>query len=336
VTYTNGWFYNYYFYKKLVGWDYMYRNISITQPHYQIKYRFSIAYIGVWSANNSIWLHMNDGVQTYNKNLSYGCVPGSDTAFLCNLANAENHVDCLQNYQDTLSHNTTSMLFNFTYISDQRDSTVQFWNLFDFTLVTVNCNVACATCYSSTATSCFSCADNYYLSPNNTCTSTCIGSLYILPSKQNPLTGECVSACPQGYYLSALTCVACPSGCLVCSSATFCSLYDSTGWSSSSLWNDYMALWIVIILLGVFIIAAACWRIFFYSKPIHAEEIRIGPEERTYEDKISVNNDSVTAKDNEAHLHIEDIDYRDNVMVDQNPRKRKRMERDLLRTATDF
>ena len=168
------------------------------------------------------------------------------------------------------------MLFNFTYISDQKDSSVQFWNLFDFLIVTVNCDLSCATCYSSTATSCYSCANGYYLSPNNTCTKTCIGSLYILPSKQNPQTGECVSACPQGYYLSALTCLPCSTGCLICSSGTFCNLYEPG--SSSSLWSQYMALWIVIILLGIFVIAAACWRLLFYSKPIHSEELKIVPD----------------------------------------------------------
>ena len=39
-----------------------------------------------------------------------------------------------------------------------------------------------------------------------------------------------------------------------------------------------MALWIVIILLGIFVIAAACWRLLFYSKPIHSEELKIVPD----------------------------------------------------------
>ncbi len=39
----------------------------------------------------------------------------------------------------------------------------------------------------------------------------------------------------------------------------------------------------------------------------------------------------------EANIHIEEIDYRDNVMVDNNPRRRKRLERDLNRTrGTSF
>ena len=82
------WTYTYEFYNKLVGWDYLYRNIPITAPHYQIKYRFSIAYIGVWSATNRIWMHTNDGIQTYDRYLNYSCIPGSSTGFLCDLATA--------------------------------------------------------------------------------------------------------------------------------------------------------------------------------------------------------------------------------------------------------
>lgn len=49
--------YTYTFYKRLVGGDYMYRNIPITVAHYQIRFRFAISYIGAWSTRDSIWLH---------------------------------------------------------------------------------------------------------------------------------------------------------------------------------------------------------------------------------------------------------------------------------------
>ena len=49
--------YTYTFYRRLVGGDYMYKNIPITVPHYQIRFRFAISYIGVWSTRDSIWLH---------------------------------------------------------------------------------------------------------------------------------------------------------------------------------------------------------------------------------------------------------------------------------------
>lgn len=47
-------------------------------------------------------------------------------------------------------------------------------------------------------------------------------------------------------------------------------------------------------------------------------------------------NDTAVEKENDVNFHIEDIDFRDNVMVDQNPRRRKRLEQDMFRTRADF
>jgi len=160
------------------------------------------------------------------------------------------------------------MLFNFTFISNQTDARVSFWNVYDFLIVAVTCHASCQTCFSNLSTACFSCANGFYLSPNNTCTATCTGALYILPSPTNPLTGECVSACPQGYYSSGTTCMKCASGCLVCSSATLCTLYSPADPNYQNAWTKYLALWIIIILLGIFLIIALVWRFCIYSKPI--------------------------------------------------------------------
>lgn len=276
------WNYTYNFYNKLVGGDYIYRNIAITAPHYEIKVRFSIAYIGVWWPGDHLLLNMADGIQLYDYNLTYTCKPGNTTDFLCKLGTTPNHIDCLQTYEYTFSHNTSNMLFNFSSISLQKDSTVQFWNLFDFLIVTVNCDPACAACFSNTSSSCSSCANGFYLVPNNTCASGCPWPLLLLPSPLNPNTGECISACPQGYYSStAGTCLACPTGCLKCIDATLCDIENPSS-SGRNLWKDYMAVWIVIILLGVFLIVSLVWRLCFYSKTARVDQLKLVPEEKTY------------------------------------------------------
>lgn len=121
IQYTNGPvgnIYTYNFYNKLVGGDYIYKNIPITVPHYQIKFRFAISYIGAWSTRDSIWLHTNDGLQTADYNLTYTCVPGNLTFFICNSAvYGDNNVDCMLPYEYAPFHNTSTMLFNFTFIS---------------------------------------------------------------------------------------------------------------------------------------------------------------------------------------------------------------------------
>jgi len=274
------WYFTYSFYYRLVGGDYIYRNVPITVPHYQIQFRFSIAYIGVWWPKDYLWLHMDDGIQTYDVNLSYSCVAGTNTDFICNLASSENHIDCLQNYEYTYNHNTTNMLFNFTSVSTEINPNIRFWNLFDFMIVAVTCDISCASCYANTPTSCYSCANGYYMVPNNTCLSACTTSLYLLPNPTNSLTGECLSSCPQGYYAAFTTinvCLPCAAGCLSCSSSTFCLIYDPSTSSSSNLWKQYMAVWIIVIILGLFIIASVVWRLCFYTKPIQTEAVKVAP-----------------------------------------------------------
>ena len=319
--------YNFDFANQLVGGDSIYRVIPITAPHYQVKFRFSIAYIGVWSSSDFIWMHLNDTLQSYDVNLTYTCVQGVTTDFICDLKKARNHVDCLLNYDYTYYHNTTSLLINFTSLGLQRDPQLQFWNLFDFTIVTVNCDPSCATCYSNLPTSCFSCTNGFYLTNGNTCTSACTGGLYVLPSPLNPLTGQCVSACPQGFYLSGIVCQACPSGCLACTSPTNCITTNTL--PTTSLWNQFIAVWVIIIVLGILLLIGICWRLLFYSKPIEIEEMRMIPEERGggYEEKVTVN--ETIANEHQENLHIIDLDLKDHDMVDNNPRRRKRMEYDL-------
>lgn len=73
-------------------------------------------------------------------------------------------------------------------------------------------------------------------------------------------------------------------------------------------------------------IAAAIWRVFFISTPVLNEKVGVAPEEHhapTYDERVTINE---TYEQQDAHnFHIEEIDFKDNVMVDQNPRKRKRL-----------
>ncbi|OMJ70206.1 hypothetical protein SteCoe_31875 [Stentor coeruleus] len=80
-----------------------------------------------------------------------------------------------------------------------------------------SCNPICKTC--SDYNFCLSCSDtNLYVDLSiGTCNSTCNSSTYILEK-------SCVSTCPISYYAieSPKSCIACPSGCLECSSSSIC------------------------------------------------------------------------------------------------------------------
>jgi hypothetical protein len=181
--------------------------------------------------------------------------------------NSYNAVDCLQNFEYTFNHNSTFMEMNFSSLSNNRDSTTQFWNLFDIIIATVDCDVACRTCTSNTASSCLSCSDYYYYVDNNTCTASCSGTTpYIMPSATFPNTGDCVALCPQGYYLSGTACQPCQSGCLTCTNGTACTL--STALSVTSLWQKYLTLWVILIIIGVLLLIGLLYRLACYSPPV--------------------------------------------------------------------
>jgi hypothetical protein len=67
------------FYRTLVGGDYLYRSVPISTSHYQLKIKFSLAFIGVWAINHDfIWLHLSDTYQTHDINLTYVCDSSSN------------------------------------------------------------------------------------------------------------------------------------------------------------------------------------------------------------------------------------------------------------------
>lgn len=156
---------------------------------------------------------------------------------------------------------------NISSLTNIKDSNIQYWSIFDLNIATVNCHALCASCYSSNAaTTCTSCVANSFLT-GNTCGSCAVGMLQ-LPNINPLLGGFCVSSCPPGYYASSVACFACATGCLTCESATNCLLTASSA-PQKSLWTRLMPLWIIIIILGIFLIIGVIWKIFFDKKSIH-------------------------------------------------------------------
>ncbi len=139
------------------------------------------------------------------------------------------------------------------------------------------CDVACQTCFGALPTQCFLCANNYYYEDNNTCLNTGCPGRYILPYDQNVLTsGQCVTACPQGYYLSGTHCFSCPSNCLACTSATDCTVSATS--KANSTFKEHLTVWIIVIIIGVLLLVGIIWRLVCYTPSISAEGMRMIPE----------------------------------------------------------
>lgn len=176
----------------------------------------------------------------------------------------------------SIDHNSTYLLINFSSLTNEKDSNVQFWSLFDLNIVTVNCNPACAACYlTNGANTCTACILPNYLTAN-TCAACATGTYSLLPPNPVPtIGGYCVTACPPGYYISSTSCLACSSGCLSCTSASSC-LLTADSVEKYSLWKDKLALWIIIILIGIFLMGAIIWKVFCEKgKTVHEEQERI-------------------------------------------------------------
>jgi hypothetical protein len=276
--------FTYVFSNRLVGDDYVYQTVSLSMAHYQLKMRFTVAFVGVWGTNiDYLWMHLNDTLQTYDVNMSYSCaLTSTGTDPICGVTmptfpNAYNQVDCLQTYDYTYSHNTTSMLVNITYPNLQRDASVRFWNLYDALIVIATCHAACAQCFGAANTQCTSCANGYYYLNNNTCLAACPGSYLLLINPFNALTGQCLSACPQGYYASGASCLACSSGCLACTSASSCSVSSTPG--EETLWSRFVEVWVIVLILGILLSAGIIWRIFCFKSAVASEEMQRLPGE---------------------------------------------------------
>lgn len=65
-------FYN--FLGTYVSTDYIAKTYAIYPPHYQMVLRFSITFVGVWAANDSLNVYTNDGVSGTNTPVIYNCI----------------------------------------------------------------------------------------------------------------------------------------------------------------------------------------------------------------------------------------------------------------------
>lgn len=250
---------------KFVSTDYLYKQYAIINPHYQIQFRLSIIFVGVWASTDFLNLYTFDGTTETNFPMRYNCTDTTVnyTEMLCS-NRIGNNVDCVISYSFTLPHNSTSLLVNFSSLTNIKDSNIQFWSILDLNIATVDCNSACNSCFSgNTATTCTSCAQLNYLD-GNTCTTTCSPTLLQLPNNNTQLGGFCVPSCPPGYFVSGTTCNACATGCLTCISATNCLLTASSATVTSS-WQNLLPLWIVLIILSILIIIGLIWKCFFHK-----------------------------------------------------------------------
>ena len=255
VTYPSTLTFSYNLLGKFVSTDYIYKRFTITQPHYQVMVRLSVVFVGVWSGSDNLNLYVSDGVSEQNTALRYSCTDAgvNYTEIMCG-TRVGNKVDCISSFSSTFSHNSTSLLINISSLTREKDPNVQFWSLFDINVITVNCNSLCSACYSAAVSACTACAAGSYLT-GNTC-GTCAVGTYQLSNPNSLLGGECVAACPQGYYISATSCLSCASGCLSCNSSSTCLISTSSSTTSSSLWRDKMALWVLAIIVGVLLLGA--------------------------------------------------------------------------------
>jgi hypothetical protein len=213
---------------KFVSTDYIYKQYAIIKPHYQIRFRLSIAFVGVWSSTNYLNLYTFDGVTETNFPMRYSCTDASVnyTEMLCNTRTG-NNVDCVISYSFTLPHNSTYLLFNISSLTNIRDSNIQYWSILDLNIAAVDCDSACNSCYGNMPNMCTACGQLYFLN-GNLCDTTCSGTLLKLPNTNPLLGGFCVVTCPPGYFVSGTSCSPCASGCLTCTSATNCLLTASS------------------------------------------------------------------------------------------------------------
>lgn len=252
--------------------DYIYKQYAIIQAHYQIRFRLSITFVGVWASTNYLNLYTYDGTTMTNFPMRYNCTDSTVnyTEMLCNTRTG-NNVDCVISYSFTLTHNSTYLLMNISSLTNIKDSNIQYWSILDLNIATVDCDSSCASCFGNLNTECTSCASSYYLN-GNTCSASCGASLFEL-SNINPLLGGfCVASCPPGYFTSGISCTACATGCLTCTSATSCLLTVNSA-ETTSLWQKLMPLWIILIILANLLIFGIIWKCLFDKPTVENERI---------------------------------------------------------------
>lgn len=159
------------------------------------------------------------------------CVPCADSN--CLVCTTESYGSC------TLCSNTSIL------VSGMCSSSCPSTSYYVISGSCFPCDASCFSCTSSTNTSCTVCAVGYYNS-SGLCTNSCPTGKAIVPSNGTcgcasdcstcdsanyanctacnnislfVYSGQCLSACPTGSYLSAGTCLSCSSGCNNCTSS---------------------------------------------------------------------------------------------------------------------
>lgn len=125
------------------------------------------------------------------------------------------------------------------------------YSYIDNNIVINQCNIcpsSCLLCNSinnNTNYTCTQCSNGFYLSPSGTCVQTCPASTYANPSTDKCdncathcaacssiskcdvcqagtylVTGQCVTQCPQSYYVSGVQCIPCAQYCIQCDNIT--------------------------------------------------------------------------------------------------------------------
>jgi hypothetical protein len=172
-----------------------------------------------------------------------------------------NNLGCFKNYHLTISHTTDLLSLQFTAVGSSIDTNVanQSWGVANLIILVHLCDPICQTCFSSTNTSCSSCPAGLFL----------LGSACILscPYYTIPTSSVCVVTCPAYYFINTANkyCEPCPNGCPVCTQANTCSSWDLNQ-NPSNLFYDNIALWIILIVLGIVILGIIIWKCFLSKK----------------------------------------------------------------------
>jgi hypothetical protein len=251
---------NYTFSGQYTNSDYLFKNYTgLSGNHYAVVVRFNVGYVGTWSMTDQLRLSLTDASGSVSFDYRYYCSSGAidnitnltlnDMAENINGEVGFNSTDCVRIKEYTIVHNSSWLALNFSALTTQSNPAVQFWGLKEILVASKDCHSYCTTCYGALNTQCLSCATGFYLQ-GNVCLPVCDFNLYVVPDVR-----MCVSQCPTRYYASINAtnslkqCLACPSGCSLCSGYSTCQAWDNQEAYVPNLWKDKMEFWILLIIL---------------------------------------------------------------------------------------
>jgi len=171
---------------------------------------------------------------------------------------------CFRNKNINIVHNTDFLSVNFSSMGSaiSTSTTLKSWGIKDLLIVVSKCDASCLTCFGSLATNCMSCQSGLYLQ----------GSICILncPFYTMPATGTCITSCPAYYYINTYNnfCEPCPINCPTCLNSTTCVDW-SEGNDLKNVGRDYLAVWIILGILGLILISILLWKYCFSKKTFY-------------------------------------------------------------------